>query len=446
MYQFRDPIHGFIDVSRMEIKIVDSAPFQRLRHIKQLATTFLVYHGAEHTRFGHSLGVMHLVTKAYDSALNNYRHSSGKALFEPVREKWYRQILRLIALTHDLGHAPYSHASEALFEDGMEHEDFTKKIICETEIAEHIHSIGCQFCQEHNVGDEYKITPELLWLIYGEKTPELDPRYIMSDFKFLKSFMDSELDCDKMDYLLRDSYYCGVNYGNYDLNRLLSSLNVYKDEKSNIMQLAINRNGVAALEEFIIARYFMFIQVYFHKTRRLLDRLLVNSISDILPNQKYPVDINKYLEYNDNVIFNKIKENQDKIVSAKHFINRQVKTCVYDSVTHGNTENETQIYELVKKELESKLNNEVTEDTPNKLAHKIPHIEMYDADSGNGIPIIVQHLNRPRGISKESVLLQSLIGKPINIKRLYVDKSCALLAKEIVRKFINVGDENDDDK
>ena len=83
-----------------------------------------------------------------------------------------------------------------------------------------------------------------MWLIYGEKNPEFDPRYRMPDFKFLKSFMDSELDCDKMDYLLRDSYYCGVNYGKYDPNRLLSSLSVYYRPEENIMQLAIKSGGV----------------------------------------------------------------------------------------------------------------------------------------------------------------------------------------------------------
>jgi HD superfamily phosphohydrolase len=163
MHHFRDPIHGFIEISDLELKIVDSDPFQRLRNIRQLATTYLVYHGAEHTRFGHSLGVMHLVTRAFDSALSNYHKTHQKPLFDDTTRDWYRQILRLIALTHDLGHAPFSHGSEALFGEGREHEDFTKKIICETVISDHIREIGEEFRKEHSVDDDksYDLTADL---------------------------------------------------------------------------------------------------------------------------------------------------------------------------------------------------------------------------------------------------------------------------------------------
>jgi len=445
MHQFRDPIHGFIDVSPDEKKIIDSAPFQRLRHIKQLATTYLVYHGAEHTRFGHSLGVMHLVTKAYESALANYKDLHGQELFDEPEKKWYRQILRLIALTHDLGHAPFSHASEALFEDGLGHEDFTKKILCETEIAEYIKSIGRNFCKANGLSDKYNITPELIWLIYGEKNPELDPRYIMPDFKFLKGFMDSELDCDKMDYLLRDSHYCGVNYGRYDMNRLLSSLNVYKDETCSIMQLAINHSGIHALEEFIIARYFMFIQVYFHKTRRFLDNLLIKSIADILPNRRYPLDINSYLELDDSAILHRIKENYETSSHAKKFVDRSIMTCAYDTGTHSDSK-DNQTYAFVLRELRNNLDCELFEDHPYKPAHKIhdiPFYEMYNDESSKGIPIIKTHLKHPADILSESVLLKSLKDKPINVKRIYVEKCYEEAAKDIVKKFMNTEGESD---
>ena len=440
-YQFRDPIHGFIEVSDLELKIIDSQPFQRLRNIKQLATTYLVYHGAEHTRFGHSLGVMHLVTNAFNSALDNYKAVHGVDLFDQLHRDWYKQILRLVALTHDLGHAPFSHGSEALFDDGMEHEDFTKKIICETEIVQYINDIGEDFRQKYDVDEKYKITPELLWLIYGEKNPELNQNYIMPDYKFLKSFMDSELDCDKMDYLLRDSYYCGVNYGKYDLNRLLSSLNVYYDPNENIMQLAVERGGIHAFEEFVIARYFMFIQVYFHKTRRYLDKLLVESIPNVLPGSKYPENVHEYLKWDDLTVIDKIKECQNQCPSADKFLKRVVMSCIYETAAHSNGISDNQIYLMIKRELKKQLDCDIFEDTANKLPHKIPTLEEYDASSGKGIPILVSYMERPSSIATESILLRSLI-KPINIKRLYVDKQYAAKASAIVSMLLKEEDDN----
>ena len=442
MYQFRDPIHGFIDVSAEELKIIDSVPFQRLRNIKQLATTYLVYHGAEHTRFGHSLGVMHLVSRAFNAALDNYKTEIGNELFDENKRAWYLQILRIIGLTHDLGHAPFSHASEALFDDGIEHEDFTKKIIYETEIADHIKAVGKSFQKQHNVGEEYDITPELIWLIYGENNPELNEKYVMPDYKFLKSFMDSELDCDKMDYLLRDSYYCGVNYGKYDLNRLLSSLNVYKHEQENIIQLAIERGGIHAFEEFVIARYFMFIQVYFHKTRRYLDKLLVEAITEVLPDSKYPLTVNEYLKFDDDVILDKIKDNMEKSETAKYFMNRQVKSCVYETKAHGNKDSDVKLFNSVRKELKRLIKCDIIVDTANKLAHKIPMIEQYDAVSGKGIPIKSKQADKPTSISSESILLQSLIS-PINIKRIYVPKEASAEAHKIVREFLKEDGEDE---
>lgn len=233
MYQFRDPIHGFISVSEEEKRIIDSKPFQRLRNIKQLATTYLVYHGAEHTRFGHSIGVMHLVSKTFDAVVekNPNLFSTNKIKNYTICQ-YYRQILRLIALTHDLGHAPFSHASEELFPDKKRHEDYTKDIIFNTEIGEYINKIGHKF--QKTYGDEYPITPKIIWMIYNGDT--FEPEYRTPDFLFLQGFMDGELDCDKMDYLLRDSKFCGVSYGKYDLERFISTLTVYKS--ANTMNFA----------------------------------------------------------------------------------------------------------------------------------------------------------------------------------------------------------------
>jgi len=158
-----------------------------------------------------------------------------------------------------------------------------------------------------------------------------------------------------MDYLLRDSYYCGVNYGKYDLNRLISSLSVYNNSDEKIMQLAVKQGGIHAFEEFIIARYFMFIQVYFHKTRRFLDKLLVENISQILPSAKYPTDVYEYLQWDDQKIITEIKEYSKQNEQTNPFISRQIMPCVYETDTHSDSGQDTRIYKIILKELKVKL-------------------------------------------------------------------------------------------
>ena len=416
MYQFRDPVHGFIDVSEDELRIINSAPFQRLRNIRQLATTYLVYHGAEHTRFGHSIGVMHLTSRVFDSVTQKVQNLfSDDADENRCKTAWYRQLLRIIGLTHDLGHAPFSHASEDLFESGQKHEDFTRIIITETEIADYIRIIGSKFKQEY--GESYDITPELVWMIYEGKQVT-DERFVVPDFLFLQSFMDGELDCDKMDYLLRDSLYCGVTYGKYDLNRFISTLTVYKGD--NTLQLAIERGGIQALEEFVLARYFMFIQVYFHKTRRYLDKTLVKSLQVILPNGKYPTEIHDYLKWDDSRILSLIADSEAPEVLA--FKQREIMTCVFESKAHaGKADKMTtkMIYNI----LHESYGEQVIYDSVDKAAHKLtPALLAPKDDSGKGIMILDSQTGTVTNIMEESIILESIVS-PINIHRIYASKA-----------------------
>ena len=432
MYQFRDPIHGFIEVTEQELKIINSAPFQRLRNIRQLATTYLVYHGAEHTRFGHSIGVMHLTSRVFDSVTRKNPNLFSDDYEENEKKvKWYRQLLRLIGLTHDLGHAPFSHASEELFKQGKEHEDYTKIIICETEIADYIREIGEQYKQQY--GNSFDITPELIWMIYEGKDVT-NEQFIVPDFMFLKSFMDGELDCDKMDYLLRDSLYCGVTYGKYDLNRFVSTLTAYKQE--NLIQLAIERGGVQALEEFVLARYFMFIQVYFHKTRRYLDKALVKSLKAVLPDEKYPEDINEYLKWDDTKVLNLFAESDN--IDVVDFRKRNIMTCIYESKPHAETsekKNTHIIFQLLQKE----FGDQVLYDSIDKAAHKLsPVLFNINDDSGKEIMILDEKTGLTTNIMEESIILKSLI-HPISINRIYADRA---VKDDILRRINEINNGN----
>ena len=401
--KMRDPIHGFIDIREGEKKIIDSAPFQRLRNIKQLAMTYYIYPGAEHTRFGHSIGVMHLVTRAFQSATEG-----DDEHFPPDKRAWYEQILRLIALTHDIGHAPFSHASESVFPDGLEHEDYTVDIIKNTIIADIICEIGEDFRRKH--GEQYDITPELICDIYMgiDSGPN-------SEYSFLKSFMDSELDCDKMDYLLRDAYYCGVKYGVYDVERLISSFTiVYKD--SNTPRLAIKSGGVQAFEEFVLARYFMFIEVYFHRTRRYFDIMLVEALKDILPNGVYPKDVEEYLRWDDCRVIQCLKEKCNESVACKNIMERRVYPQIFQTKVHP-TEADKREFKRNLREIKSLVGEDnVITDRAGKVPHKIPI--RGEIDDEKSIIIYDKNTERKTTISEESELIRNLYVK-IDISRVY---------------------------
>ena len=422
--KYRDPVHGFIKVNTLENKIINSLPFQRLRNIKQLAMTHLVFHGAEHTRFGHSLGVMFLVTKAFESAVNNAK-DSGVYIFDDNKFAWYKQILRLIALTHDLGHAPFSHASEAVFPNGLEHEDFTEKIIKETEIAEYIKEIGRDFKRDY--GSAYDITPELICDIYRGRNPGEK-----SEFTFLKSFMDSELDCDKMDYLLRDSLFCGVNYGKYDIERLLSCLTVYKQDDTP--RLAIIDGGIQAFEEFVLARYFMFIEVYFHRTRRYFDLMLASALSKILPDGKYPEKTEEYLSWNDNKVLELLTEKRDIIETAGNIIKRRVYPCIYTTKAHAEKADKS-LFKMLKKDLEQKYGSQnfLSDTSAAKMPHKIP--TKTEVDDEKAIIIVHRDTALCNTISEESNIIQSLANK-IDLNRLYVVPELKCVATAMMQKNV----------
>lgn len=416
--RLRDPVHGFIEVSELEMKIIDSKPFQRLRNIKQLAFTYLVYHGAEHTRFGHSLGVMHLATKAFRTIVEK-----NQDYFKDKHIDWYEQILRLIALTHDLGHAPFSHASESVFPPRLKHEDFTYKIIKANPIADIIREIGSKFVDKYGI--DYNITPELICDIYAGNV--LD-----KDFILLNTFMDSELDCDKMDYLLRDSIYCGVNYGRYDVERLINSLTLYF--RDGIPSLAIESGGVQSFEEFVLARYFMFVQVYFHRTRRYFDILFSKVLPKILPGGTYPEDVNEYLKWDDNRVINLMHDKESEVEEASLLLNRIVASCIYETKVHPNEADKT-IFEMIRKQLESKIDASklIYDYSADKMPHKIP--TKMSVDDERAIIILKKNNNQISTISEESHIIKSLT-ESINIERMYVDDEVFSQAKAIVEDML----------
>jgi hypothetical protein len=289
-FEFRDPIHGFIEVLPHERRIIDTPEFQRLRRIRQVGLTSYVYHGAEHSRFGHALGVMHLAGEACRVICEKNRKLIGDTLGwnDSNGEVELQKLVytaRLAGLLHDIGHAPFSHTGEKeLFRQGLSHEDYTVRLISAGRIKEIIDESAAK------TG------------VTSEDVKSVLDRRGLHPAQFVRELISSPWDVDKMDYLLRDSHYCGVEYGWYDLRHLIGCLTL---EEGTEPKLAIDEAGIHVLEALIVARYFMFAQVYFHDVRRAYDLVLTEFIKELLaeeygqPVYPSPDDITAYLKWDD---------------------------------------------------------------------------------------------------------------------------------------------------
>ncbi len=280
IYEIRCPIHGFITLNDWEKQIVSQPVFQRLRRIRQLAWTDQVYPGAMHTRFEHSLGVMHIATLLYDSIVARSRDLLRNELgYDDAGFKRNRQLVRLAALLHDIGHAPFSHASEELF---PEQDSGEGKFSHEHYSAAMVRGPLREAIQDHSLNrSNYGLVADnVASLLEGSAGagPSL----------FWRDLLTGQIDADRMDYLLRDSHHAGVQYGRFDLDRLISTIVAIRGSDKEPPRLGIQEGGWHAAEALILARYFMFTQVYFHKTRVAYDIHLLHALKEILPGGVFP--------------------------------------------------------------------------------------------------------------------------------------------------------------
>ncbi len=239
----RDSLHGNLQLNEFEVKLIDTPQIQRLRRIKQLGFTYLVYPGANHTRFEHSIGAMYLASKlTHNLDLSNDQ----------------KEMLRVCALLHDAGHGPFSHVSESVLEKS--HEELTSKLIMESHLSDIL---------------EEKFDPkEIIKLISGEGR--------------LGQIISGDLDVDRMDYLLRDSYYTGVAYGVIDVERLIYNMKLEDN-------LILKSKGVQAAESMLLARYFMYPSVYQHHTTRIINSMFRRCINHLFTEGHInPENIYKY--------------------------------------------------------------------------------------------------------------------------------------------------------
>ena len=297
--EITDPIHKHIKITDIEMEIIDTPFFQRLRRIKQLAGAHLVYPSAQHSRFEHSVGSMHLAGLAGEHLL----------LEGTIESKETIQELRIASLLHDIGHGPFSH----LFEEYLK-----------TVNMENHETIGSKIIRKTEVGDVLKkhgYSPlEISKLSFGE-----------SKIRYKNEIIAGSLSSDLMDYLPRDSFFTGAEYGKIDYNRIISSLKVISDDR-----IALSDSALSSFESMLISRYQMFRAVYFHKTVRSVEVMLLNALirADRIVNFGN-FSLSEYLSLTDDEIISKIKSVPSNLIPQSrllidNYLNRVLLKCVYE--------------------------------------------------------------------------------------------------------------------
>lgn len=411
---FKDPIHKYVHVKDQLIwDLIKTKEFQRLRRIKQLGTLYLAFHTAEHSRFGHSLGVYEIVRRMIDESFVG-------------REAWNnkdRPLALCAALLHDLGHGPFSHSFEKIF--NTDHEAFTQEIITgNTEVNEVLSRVSETFPQE--VADVINKTHKN---------------------KLVISMISSQIDADRMDYLQRDAYFTGVSYGTFDMERILRLMRPSKDE------VLIKESGMHAVENFIMSRYQMYWQIYFHPVSRGGEVLLNNCLKRVKQLYKegyqfkmYPkefipffegtITIDQYVELDEVTVLFYLKKwihEEDEILSdlARRFINRDLfKYIPFD----GSIITITELQDLF---IEGGIDPEYY--FVSEAFSDLPYD--YDRPGSNRQPI---HLLRRNGsikeISSQSLVISSITGINREDYKLYYPKEMILNIKdsEVKGSIINL--------
>lgn len=290
--RIRDPLYGFIPLTEEETKIIDTPLFQRLRRVHQLALTKYVYPSAEHSRFVHSLGVMHCATQILAGVME---HRETKISARPVEGTI--RMLRYAALLHDIGHLPFSHAVEGQWLQGLKHEDVSMFII------ENYQPIADIISQ-----DRFQVECKDVAALLG-KMPK-------ARYRLYHEIVSGQLDADRADYLLRDSHCCGARYGEYDFPRFLQIFAAREDDNGTL-SLCVDEKDLPVAESLLIARYHYNLQIPYHRTRSGYDFALkkfvrehtnFQDIFSVEGNKLVGMDFDRFAVLDDGSIFEKIKE------------------------------------------------------------------------------------------------------------------------------------------
>jgi len=389
----KDPIHGYIRITDSERSIIDTRPVQRLRRIRQLGSgAEYVYPGANHTRFEHSLGCLYLAGILAEN------------LPIGLSEEEIRDV-RIAALLHDLGHGPFSHVFEPLLvrNVGKTHEDMTEWLIEKTELAQKLEEEG------------YEIS-KIKKLSVGRYRTRRD---------FLNQIVRSTVDVDKMDFLIRDSYHTGAEYGQIDIFRLIYTMDVLDSN------LAIDLTALPTLEAFVIARIGAFRSIYFHRTVRAFQIMLEKALE--IANEEIGFvndESEEYLDLDDYSMWIKLRECQRSRDMIKNLERRKLLKCSFEGYSFAKDPFTTSLLtnEPVRQRLEEQIadradleEEEVTLDVPS-----VPSVPYYHSLSTEPMEIPVFHKMKdgkriPKKLSEVSRIIEPL-RVFMNIVRVYTEE------------------------
>ena len=406
-YRIRDPIHGLIEFSEREKKLIDTPVFQRLRRIRQLAMAFLVYPGALHTRFDHSIGVMHIAGRICNELKKVRRNKVTKADIEKIR---------FAALLHDIGHGPFSHTSEEILTSANNTDkDKGDSNADSKQISKKIH--------EKITVDIIQTDQDIKRVLDSDDERNFVVKLIEDKdmWDWQRNIISSELDADKMDYLLRDAYFAGVKYGQYDLEQIIESCRIYAE--GDTTALVMSSEGIYALEQLLLARYHMTQQVYQHRVSLIAEQMIIRGVNlairedndDIKDLYQYDENdkenfIQRYLSYHDEKLIDVLRNCKEEKASEifKRLYHRNLFKMVAELSLKDVKDRITQLRLLEmsgkqKLEWEQEIGNRLNIDPDYVILykHKIPNPDYGSRSkilSSESIKIFDDKLRRPRNI------------------------------------------------
>lgn len=349
--ELRDPIHGSIQLNSAEMAVLDSVAYQRLRAIKQLGFSEFSFPGATHNRYLHSIGVAHLSGMAFDSIFRAFSFSS-----EDVRRR-LKSCLKLASFLHDIGHGPLSHTTEEVMPmvDELKipiystlkktkaesrqanHEDYTIKFITDSSLTPTLRKNFAEISPVHIacLVDKSLECPDDFFIDAG-----LDFRPILSQI------VSSEMDTDRMDYLERDAYFCGTNYGKIELEWMMNNLSYHvKEEK---LYLALSRRALYTFDDFLLARHHMHLMVYFHHKSIIFEEFLNRYLTSKDCTFFLPSDIEEYIKYTDYRLYQHLAESSNEW--ARRITTRQTYKNLFELHSVGETERPLQMKQALEHE------------------------------------------------------------------------------------------------